>query len=277
MKDPYCAQDISVLLMMSLIDQSLYSIHFNTRDYLQICSGAEQSSSFFRSRDFFLKYSPKWDKSSAKLLDFSGGALITNYISAPPFLAEIVHSAYTEDERKELELWLNDADGAHNWNPFIKNVVSVIEGQEGDSAWQERVAQLRSKIKVVSCNIHDDHPIGLELEQSHFSVICTSLALEAACKSYAEFKKGVKKLVNLLRLGGYIAFILAENSSFYCVGDRKWAALFVSLTQLKEAVEEAGCVVLMTDRDPIPIHELENQLASDQTASCFLAAYKVKN
>ena len=70
--------------------------------------------------EFFLKYSCKWDKSSAKLLDFSGGAVIANYISAAPYVAEIVHSAYTEEERRQLELWVSDAEGAFNWNPFIK-------------------------------------------------------------------------------------------------------------------------------------------------------------
>ena len=210
------------------------------------------------------------------MLDFSGGASILNYISAAPYVAEIVHSAYMDEERKELDLWLSDADGAHNWNPIVKGVVSVVEGREGDSAWQERVAQLRSMIKVVSCDIYDDHPIGLELEQSSFSVICTSCSLESTCKSHAEFKEGVKKLVGLLRLGGYIAFILVENGTYYCFGDTKWAGLNVSLTQLKEAVEEAGCVVLMSDRDPTPIHEVENPSYSDFKALCFLAAYKVK-
>ena len=264
---------------MSLIDQSLYSTHFNIRDYL-LSVYSDEKQTIFRGKaftDFFLKYSPKWDKSSARLLEFGGGAAILNYISAAPYVAEIVHSAYTEDERKELKLWLEGADGAHNWNPIVKRVVSVIEGQEGDSAWQERVAQLRSKIKVVSCNIHEDHPIGLELEQSRFSVICTSFVLQSACKSYGEFKIGVKKLVSLLRLGGYIAFIHAENSSYYCFGDSKWADLPVSLEQLKEAVEDAGCIVLMTERDPAPIHEFESGFPSDYIAICFLAAYKVKN
>ena len=226
---------------------------------------------------FFQKYSCKWDKSSAKLLDFSGGAVICNYISAAPYVAEIVHSAYIEEERIELELWVSDSDGAHNWNFYIQHAVSVIEGQEGENAWQNRAALLRSKIKVVSCNIEDEHPIGLSKEESQFSIICTSLALEAACKTYADFKSGVQKLVELLRLGGYITIFFVEGETFYYVGDTRFDVLPISLEQVKEAVEEAGCVVLMSEHDPMPISHLENPTLSDEIAYTFLAAYKVKN
>ena len=64
-----------------------------------------------------------------RLLDFGGGPVILNYISAAPHVAEIVHAAYKDDERKEIELWKNDAEGAYGWNPHIMHVVSELEGQ----------------------------------------------------------------------------------------------------------------------------------------------------
>ena len=94
------------------------------------------------------------------MLDFSGGPVILDYVSAAPHVSEIVHSAYKEDERKEIELWKNDNKDAHNWSPYVKYVVNEIEGLKGDAAWQERVALLRSKITcIVSCNIFDERPI----------------------------------------------------------------------------------------------------------------------
>ena len=191
---------------MDKIDWSPYTSHLNISQYLQLYYGKILIFRLQPFKEFFLKYSCKWDKSSAKLLDFSGGAVIANYISAAPYVAEIVHSAYTEEERRQLELWVRDAEGAFNWNPYIKYVVSNIEGQEGESAWQERAALLRSKIKVVSCNIYDDHPIGLEQDQ--FSIICTSYALEVACKSYDDFKVGIKVYLDLV---GILSFYLMNN------------------------------------------------------------------
>ena len=95
---------------------------FSSKHYLQTCYSSKEQD-FFREklfRDFFLKYNSKWDPKTARLLDFSAGAVILNYVSAAPYVAEIVHGAYTDDERKEIKLWKNDAVGAYNWNPYIK-------------------------------------------------------------------------------------------------------------------------------------------------------------
>ena len=152
--------------------------------------------------------------------------------------------------------------------------MNEIEGLKGDAAWQERVALLRSKIKVTSCNVYDEHPITPT--EDSYSIICTSLALESACKTFDDFKAAVKKLVQMLRMGGYISILFIEEETFYFIKEGKWIVLPLSLLQVQEAVEEAGCVVLMTERDPMPIESLESQILCDGKAFVFLAAYKVK-
>ena len=78
--------------------------------------------------------------------------------------------------------------------------------------------------------------------------------------------------LSLIRLGGYTILFLDEHLSFYCVGENKLAGLSLSLAQVKEAVKEAECVVLMSEHDPTPIKEIENPIFTDQIASLFLAA-----
>ena len=267
---------------MSLIQEEHYSTIPGVRIYLHsYYSNVEQDSiTVFRFKcynNFFEKYSSKWNKTTARLLDFSAGAVIMNYISAAPHVAEIFHSAYTEAEREHIELWKSNAEGAHDWNPFIKYVVDEIEGLKGDAALEERVALLRSKVKVISCNVYDDHPIGTTEKQNVFSVICTSLSLENSCKTYEDFKAGIKKLVKLLKIGGYLAMIFDEDETFYLIGQDKRSSIPLSLKQVIAAVEEAGCVVLMSERDPQPIHLMENPTKYDAKACVFLAAYKVKD
>lgn len=226
---------------------------------------------------FFQRYRSKWDRESAKLLDFGAGATILNYIGAAPHVAEIFHAAHAESELLEIELWKNNDDAAHDWSPFIKYVVREIEGLDAENVWQERAEMIRSKMKIVACNIHDDYPISFTKEKSLFSIVCTSYVLEAACQTYDAFKAGIKKLVQLLRLGGYIVILLVEEETFYSTENEKWAVLPVSMEQLKEAVEEAGCVILMSDRDPTPIHLIEKPTHYNKKACVFLAAYKTKD
>ena len=267
---------------MSAIQQSEYRATFSAKKFLRMYYSTVETSwvGNFRKRvlkDFFKKYSSKWEKESGKLLDFGGGPVILNYISAAPHVAEIVHAAHTEGEQQEIELWKNNNEGAHDWNLHIKHVVSKIEGLEGDTAWQERVEMIRSKIRVVGCNIYDPHPISPTQDQNSFSVICTSFSLESACKTYDDFKAGIKKLVKLLKLGGYLVILLFEEETFYFVGEEKWHVLPVSLDQLKEAVKETGCVILLSEREPAPMYLLEKQTFANAKACVFLAAYKVRD
>ena len=267
------------LLTMSLVQQ--YSSSLGVKDYLRTYySSVEQDwITEFRVKsfkNFFEKYSSKWKHGGSRLLDFSAGAVIINYISAAPHVTEIFHAAHTEVERNEVQLWLNDTKGAHDWNPFLQYVLGEVEGLKGDVELKERVALLRSKVKVISCNIFDECPIDAKENEGSFSIICSSLALEGASKTYSEFKLAIKKLVKLLKLGGYIAILFDEQESFYFIGGNKITVLPLSLEQLKGAVEEAGCVVVMSERDPTPIHLIENPTQFDQKACVFLAAYKVK-
>ena len=133
---------------MSCTENSEYVASFSAKLFLQgyhSSVGQEWTTKFCLKvfREFFQKYHSKWDRSSARL---SGGPVIANYISAAPHVGEIVHSAHTEGERRELELWKNNAEGAHDWLPYIKHIVSDVEGLQGEAAMQERITLLRSKI-----------------------------------------------------------------------------------------------------------------------------------
>ena len=269
-------------MSLKILEQSQYSISLSSKEFLKsYYSNIEQDwITEFRLKlfdEFFKKYASKWDGQTAIMLDYSAGAVILNYVSAAPYVAEVVHAAHTEDERREIELWKNNDEDSHNWNTFIKYVVGDLEGQEGDTAWHKRVQMLRLKTNVVGCNIHDVHPVFPTEKEKSFSIICTSFALEAACKTYDDYKCGIKKLIKLLRLGGYFIILFVEEETFYCIGQDKWTVLPVSLPQVKKAVEEAGCVVLMSERDPTPLHLMENPTSFDAKACVFLAAYKVND
>lgn len=268
---------------MDFVQATEYSTEFDSKSFLQTFHSSVEGSSVqglarFRLRqrhNFFLQYSCKWDRNTAKMLEFGGGPVISDLISAAPHVQEIVHAAHTEDERKEIQLWKNEMVGAHDWKHAFKHVVSELESKAGDDAWQERESLLRSRLKVTSCNITHDHPIGPTEEGMLFSIICTSLCLEVTCKTYAEYKMAIKKLAKLLKLGGYLVMLVVEGETFYVVGRRKWSVLTLTLAQVKEALEEAGFVLLMVERDPATMQHIQNPTVSDFKACLFLAAYKV--
>ena len=113
------------------------------------------------------------------MLEFVGGPVIENLISAAPYVWEILFAAYSENERKEVELWKDNKQGAHDWSPILQ-YVNKLECKEGGTAWQEREALICSRIKVIiACDSFQEYPLGIK--QEPFDIVSTSSCLEAAC------------------------------------------------------------------------------------------------
>ena len=86
---------------------------------------------------FYDKYNSKWNNKTARLLEFGGGPVISSLISAVPYVDQIIFAAYTEGEQKEIELWTNRKEGAHNWSSHFKYILHEVENIEEDDAWQK--------------------------------------------------------------------------------------------------------------------------------------------
>ena len=210
------------------------------------------------------------------MLEFGGGPVISNLISAVPHVQEIVFAAYTQNERDEIELWKGKKEGAHNWELYLRYVVNELEDKPGDTVWQEREALLRSRIKVIACDITQEDPLLGKGAKDSFDIISTRLCLEAACESYEVYKSSIKKLSRMLKLGGFLTMTVVERETFYMVKDKRWYCLYLTLDQIEVALKEAGFVILVAERDPAPIDQIQKPTAFDYKAILVITAQKVE-
>jgi len=249
-------------------------------DYYATSEGSSNEGStagFHRHQvyDFYAKYNSKWNSKTARLLEFGGGPVIKPLISAAPYVDQITFAAYAESERREIELWKHEKEGAHDWSSHFKNIVNEVEHIAGDDAWREREKLLRKRISsIVPCDILNENP--LLVKQEPFEIISTHLCLEAACLSYAEYIVSIKKLVGLLKPGGFLLMLIVERQTFYMVGRKKWFTLYLTLEQIKEALAKAGMEIVIFVRDPAKMKYIQEPKASDYTAFVFVAAQKVE-
>lgn len=260
-----------------------YADDFNPKELLNLFYATAEGSpsekgafDFYRRHlyNFYTKYSSKWDATTARLLEFGGGPVIAPLISAAPFVDQITFAAHLESERKEIELWKDGKKDAHDWSSHFKCTVNEVEQIPGDDAWREREALLRNRMSsIIPCDIFRDNP--LLVKQEPFEIISTSLCLESACTTYAEYKEGIKKLVGLLKPGGFILVFLVERETFYVVGNKKWSCLYLTLEQVKEALTEVGTAVFVAERDPGVMDQIQNPVIADGKGFAFLAAQKV--
>lgn len=269
---------------MSILNGKSYLDKFNSKDYLDSFYASSKGNpneegmlDFLKEQisNFYTKYSSKWDSKTARLLEFGGGPVITSLISAVPYVSQVIFSAYLENEREEIELWKHGREGAHDWSSHFKHVVNEVEHVVGDDAWREREELLRKRISnIIACDILSDNP--LLVEQEPFEIVSTSLCLEVCCTTYPEYKKGVKKLVGLLKPGGFLIMFVVERQTFYMVGNKKWSCLYLTLEQVKEALTEAGTAVVVAERDPAPMEQIQKPIVSDYKAALFVVAQKVE-
>ena len=274
---------ISIVTDMTTLAKS-YLDEFNPKEYLDVFYASPEGNSnekgqfeFYGKQlyGFYTKYSSKWNNKTARLLEFSGGPIVENLISAVPYVNQITFSAYLESERKEIELWKHGKEGAHDWGPNFKRTLNEVEDIAGDDAWREREEQLRKSISdIIPCDIFRDYP--LLSKQEPYEIVITSLCLEVVCKTYAEFKHSVKKLVGLLKPGGFLLMFMEERETFYVMGKKRWDVLYLTLEQVKEALAEAGTAILVAERDPAPMDQIQNPIVSDYKAVIFVVAQKVE-
>ena len=261
-----------------------YSGEFNPKEFLNMSYASVGGNpyekgvfGFYRQRlyNFYARYSCKWNNKTARLLEFGGGPVVTSLISAVPFVNEITFAAYLESERKEVELWKHGKEGAHDWSSHFRYVVNEVERIAGDEAWRKRQELLRKRISnIIACDILCDNP--LLVEQEAFEIIFTSLCLEAACTTYAEYKEGIKKLVGLLKPGGFLLMVIVERQTYYVVTKKKWPSLYLTLEQVKIALAEAGTTIFVVDHDPPTLEHIQNPVVADGKGFTFLAAQKVE-
>lgn len=259
-----------------------YTAYFDPKAYLQMYfltpegnPGEPGAQNFELNMNhlFYSKYHSQWDTSTAKILEFGGGPVISRLISGVPYVKEVVFAAHTKEEREEVEKWRDSKEDAHNWDPFF-HYVNTLEHND-ESAWKERESLLRNRMKkVIACDIKKEHPLESNVYKEEFDIIQTSLCLEAACQTYEEYKSALRKLAFMLKKGGYMAILAVEDETFYYVDQTKWHCLRLSLSQIEQALKEAGLEIEETHREPTSQEMLQNPTVSDFKAMLYLVAKK---
>ena len=219
---------------------------------------------------FYQTYQPPVD--GAKVLEFGGGPVLSNLISAAPRCKEIVFGEFREDNREHVNLWLKKDPSASNWEPFFTHVVCTLEGGTYTDV-QERKEILRNTIKtVVPCDIFQPEPVA---DKGPYDIVTSCLCLEYVCQSTEDYKEGVAKLARLLKPGGTLLMQSDENVDAWTFADVKMQTHPISREVLREALESAGFSHITIDTLPhesLPADVLE--AVSNITSTVFVTATK---
>ena len=213
---------------------------------------------------------------SLAVLDIGTGPAIAYSISIAPYASKIVLAEYSTSNRAALTAWLENQKHAYDWMPYIKMIVTEMEGKD-EMEVERRVTMVREKVKaVVPCDITKDPPIPQEY-MCQYDIIQSILCLQAACQTKEEFFAAIARMATLVKPRGKIILYLVEREgvegkSFYLIGSEKFFSLPLSKDTVVKGIEDVGFYdVKMTT---LPREEVDNPHSS-LVSFFFLSATKI--
>ena len=138
-----------------------------------------------------------------------------------------------------------------DWTPYIKYVVQILEGSEGEHEIVQREESLRKAIKaVIPCDISKDPLIAEGFAGPCYDIVMSILCLESACETKDDYKAAIGKLTSLIKPGGYLLLYCSlktmEHRGHYHVGKNKFTFLGVSLEFVLKSLKDGGLQMFIT-------------------------------
>ena len=228
-----------------------FHAHFNPKDYLKKNYTDVESTPLFSLiqrpiYDFYKSYGATNSATDGlKVLDIGCGPVIAHVISAAEYASEIVLSEYTELNRKELTKWLDNDPDAHDWTPYLRYVVTEVEGKSKEEI-NGREKKMKSAIKaVVPCDLKKDPVMSAEY-MKEYDVVQAILCLAGASSSKQEYLLMLKRIWSLIKPGGTFVFYAAYSAQdlpgrgVYHVGNVPVSFLHVSFEFVNSSLLSAG-------------------------------------
>ncbi|XP_053546053.1 nicotinamide N-methyltransferase [Bombina bombina] len=249
-----------------------YQEHFDPKAYLaSFCSfgSGRDNILHFRLQKCFKTFVLGGIKGKT-LIDIGTGPSIYQLLSACEAFEEIIATDFTDNNRRELEKWLQKELGAFDWSATVK-IVCELEGNR--ETYIEKEDKLRRIIKrVLKCDVTKSNPLEPEVLPLADCLI-TALCLETACKDLDAYHCAIKNISTLLKPGGHLVIIGVLGDTFYKVGQQTFFCLPLDEHKVRQAVEDAGYTISEIDIFPIVNMEAHASI-TDSYANFFLVAKK---
>ncbi|NXT88994.1 NNMT methyltransferase, partial [Anhinga rufa] len=235
-------------------EAEVYQQSFNPREYLKefytFSDSQGQTNTFLmQSLKTLLKMFSLAGLRGDTLIDVGCGPTIYQLLSACEHFEEIVALDYADQNRRELERWLKNEEGAFDWKPIVKYVCEL----EGDrEKWAEKEEKLRKKVKrVLKCDVtkaNPTEPVSLPPADCVLSTLC----LEAACKDLATFRGALRNIGALVKPGGHLVMVTVLQETYYAFNQQVFSCLYLEKNEVEEAVEAAGFDVQFSEVQSCP-------------------------
>ncbi|CAN2391678.1 hypothetical protein PRIEUP_LOCUS1718, partial [Pristimantis euphronides] len=130
---------------------------------------------------------------------------------------------------------------------------------------------LREKIKILKCDLRKDIDVG-SLVIPSADCITSILGLEKISKDCEDYRRNLRRISYLIKLGGYFLCYTAINCTYFKLGEDKFHFLHCDMSFYRKVLTEEGFEIVHCER-------FDRQICfeiSDYEGTAFIIARKVK-
>ncbi|KAI6185340.1 Amine N-MethylTransferase [Aphelenchoides besseyi] len=202
------------------------------------------------------------------MLDFGAGPTIHASICLRNRVKKIYLADYLPQNRDELQKWL-DGRSTFDWTRVLR-MIATGEGI-GWEKTKEMEEKTRSKIEgILFCNCLEDPVLTAPVELlGTFGVVVSIFTIEYCSMTTDEYRNAIRRVVELIRPGGY--FILAGilEETWCSFGGRKFSCCYITREFMLQCLQDAGLIIDFENRQATILFEVNGMfmIAAQKTKS----------
>ncbi|XP_069832453.1 nicotinamide N-methyltransferase-like [Dendropsophus ebraccatus] len=200
------------------------------------------------------------------LIEICIGSNIIPPLSLYEFFQDISIVKLNEADVKQLELWRNKDPDAFDWTPTLK-LFREFKGMSSDG-WAEEEENLRDKIKKVTKWEFTEDSMPL----SKADCVTSISILELISKDHEDYRRNLKKLAKLIKVGGYLLSYTIINCTFFKIGEDKFYSLRCDESFCRKVLDEEGFEIEQFEK----LEKVMSPDLADFENIVFIVARKVK-
>ncbi|MEP7288970.1 MAG: guanitoxin biosynthesis pre-guanitoxin forming N-methyltransferase GntF [Chloroflexota bacterium] len=208
--------------------------------------------------NFFIPYLRSFNTIFPQALDIGAGPTLHHELALVPFIEEFHIADYLPQNLAEIQKWLDDAPGAHDWDIYSRGILA-IEGQAevNDEAVEARKRLLRQRVTTLKIgNIRDDLPLG---EAITYPLVTAFYVACSVARTKAEWMHYMRNVATLVAPGGVLIISALRNAEHYQVGPHKFPSANIDEHDVQQLFQALGFDTTASDVEVATVPEWDNE------------------
>ena len=209
---------------------SAFNHHFDPKEYLrEMFSAPDDEDRFSMS---FMARVLKSLPDNLFIHEFGGGPTLYSVAVLAPKAREIHFSDVVDASLREVDAWLRDQPGAHDWTPYLAVALQSEGMPVTDGTLSERTRLMRKVLtQLMHCDAQKSSPIALDNTQ--YDLVTAHHCTDVAATNVTEWQQVLKNITTIVSPGGWLILSVTTGARTYEVGD----VIFECVNLTKEDVQ----------------------------------------